>query len=528
VIFENLVHFIGALLKHIIGVLLLCWRRMLRAGVIAFLIGAVVTALVAVLGTGQVFPGFSAAIVALLFGLALAYGVALTVLIEELILGAIDLIRMLEGDLSAAAHITEVVAEREVGEVGHGLRRLIGLPVSQRRPARPGATLPPLSRPNTGRVVEATAVASATALATGTAITATRAAPTTPEPRTQAGLAPTGEPVPADRLPRITWTYEHEAIRPSAPTAQSAATTPPPASEKPPASALTAAPSEPVAAPSDSVAAEPGLTAEQEESFVEQEPITPPTGMSSPDDDAWSAVSETAGEEPASASPFHLAQGALGVAAQVAGGLVVSHLMDALSHHGVGAGPAAPQEAEYEDERLAAPDSVTTPGGPSEPAERADDSAEEESQEESTTPAANAAPAPSETLATEALVPTAVPAPATTPLSTKPADQRAPSGDLPAADEPVAGEEPPMNNRVDGGRRTLPLGGADAALHTNPSGTPRANAPESGLWERLSSALINRSGAPSGPFAPAPSISDEPGDEPSGDEPSGEQSSQEH
>ncbi len=144
-ILENLVTFIGALLKHVIGVLLLCWRRMLRAGLIAFAIGVVVTVLIAVIGTGQALPSVPSLIVALLLGLGLAYGVALTVLVEELVLGAIDLIRMVEGDISAGAHIAEVVAEREVGEVGQGLLRLIGLPVSKRAPARPGAALPPLT-----------------------------------------------------------------------------------------------------------------------------------------------------------------------------------------------------------------------------------------------------------------------------------------------------------------------------------------------------------------------------------------------
>ena len=133
---ENFISFMGVFLKHVIGVLLLCWRRMLRAGAIAFAIGVVLALLVAVIATGQAYPGALALVAALLFGAVLAYSVALTVLIEELVLGVIDLIHLLEGDAKAVAHITEAVTEREVGQVGQGLRRLLGLSVaaSARRP----------------------------------------------------------------------------------------------------------------------------------------------------------------------------------------------------------------------------------------------------------------------------------------------------------------------------------------------------------------------------------------------------------
>jgi DNA polymerase III subunit gamma/tau len=554
VILENLVTFVGALLKHIIGVLLLCWRRMLRAGLIAFAIGAVVTVLVEVVGTGEAIPSVLSLIVALLFGLALAYGVALTVLVEELILGAIDLIRMIEGDVSAGAHIAEVVAEREVGQVGQGLRRLLGLPVSKRAPVRPGATLPPLMRaqapgrpsaslaPQRAQPMRPQSAASPTkpptsqrsaqppstqapaqpqlskpptpapsaqpsaqppvhlpgslaasslldvgaalaVKAAASAVIAAAAQHTTPAaPPASAAPASTaaeGEPVPADRLPRIEWTYEHEATLPPAA---------PGAGDPPTATPEAATPLAEATTPVTDAAT----------------PVSSPAPAS---DDLPRTLAELAGATSADAPSTPVGAPAA-------------------------PGPAEPTaralEAPYDDERLAAPASVTMPEGPAEPAERPDETARDAAE---TTEVVSAEPvelAPEWSRAPSSASRVVVDAPA------EPADGAAGAVEMaePAeiasrAAEPaeivVDTTQPPQDgapaSRSDSSRRTLPLSDTGASLDGPRPGVasgPRPSAPESGLWERLSSALISRSGAPSGPFASAPPS--QPGDESAPDE----------
>ncbi|HEX9039089.1 MAG TPA: hypothetical protein VF808_19055 [Ktedonobacterales bacterium] len=615
-ILENVVHFIGALLKHIIGVLLLCWRRMLRAGLIAFFIGVVLTVLVGVIGTGQAIPSPAMLILALLLGSALAYGVALTVLVEEMILGAVDLIRILEGDIQAGAHIAEVVAEREVGEVGQGLRRLIGLPVTRRGPTRPGASLPQLFR-STERPAPSRAAADAVAAGAATSVAAmgvaalsraSRSAAPQVEPETEtdisAGRTPAGEPVPADRLPRISWTYEHEAVRPPKPDTPTATSPSTGTGSFTPAPAL--APSGTPAAyappPPNEVTPQPAPVAVSAPATPEPayapgpEPVAPPAEAESPATQATTPiadatalvanvmepVAEAATPDASPHIPFnvHQAAGALSALADIAGGIVAARAAGMFTHHdapvetpvatpeAISAAPAPSRAAEtemaYEDERLAAPASIATPEGPAEPAERVDEPDSEEPDAPVVTPAEP--PASGATLASDSAhtapltqtepaaepwpdpEPPATPAPATTPLPREAADTRpipalaptppseptaaaeaAPTeavastpiepatvAEEPSATAPVV-EEPPAAEpaaRSEVARRTLPLGGGapfDGARPRVPS-APRASAPESGLWERLSSALIQRAGAPSGPFASAPQAG---GEEPS-------------
>ncbi len=475
-ILEHLLTFVGALLKHIIGVLLLCWRRMLRAALIAFAIGVVVTVLIAVISSGQAVPSAPALIVALLLGLGLAYGVALTVLTEELILGIIDVISMIEGDVSAGAHIAEIVGEREVGEVGQGMRRFFGLPVSKRAPTRPGATLAPLTRVKpqgqpagastrsaASPLVEAGVAAAGAALAGA----ARRAEPATPAAAPDAAPEASGEPVPADRLPRITWTYEHEAVRPPAAPEQTAAPAGEPGAEEP--APIASAP--PDASP---VETSPAETLPVETSPVETLPVETSPVETSPVE--TSPASETSASE------------------------------------------TSALEADYDDERLAAPASVTAPEEPAEPGGRVDDAARED--EPQTTPGA---PEPdwgdTAPVAVVSAPPVPAPAPATVPLARdEPGDtQPVEVADAPQEAAPEAPAAEPAG-RQDSARRTLPLGDADATLEAprvGASSGPRPSAPESGLWERLSNALINRAGTPTGPFAPAPPLTS---DEPAADE----------
>ena len=73
----------------------------------------------------------------------------------------------------------------------------------------------------------------------------------------------------------------------------------------------------------------------------------------------------------------------------------------------------------------------------------------------------------------------------------------------PAPIEPAPIEPPPARSAF--ARVTRPVAELGAALdafnRVSGNTTPRASAPESGLWERLSQALIERTGAPSSPFA---------------------------
>ncbi len=211
----NIVRYTGEFLKHLVGVALLCWRRMLRAAMISFGIGVVLALLIAVISTGQAFPGILSVVVALLFGAALAYGVALTIFLDEFLIGAIDMIKMLEGDVMAVSHITAEVAEREVGDVRHGLRRLFGIvgpskhtgPLAPTRPTFPASPAHPAKT-----ALEVAAGAAAVAGAAGLAGRFGEDHPVRP-----AGGPQVAQPVRADQLPRISWTLEHEAVRPPQP-----------------------------------------------------------------------------------------------------------------------------------------------------------------------------------------------------------------------------------------------------------------------------------------------------------------------
>jgi hypothetical protein len=84
-----------------------------------------------------------------------------------------------------------------------------------------------------------------------------------------------------------------------------------------------------------------------------------------------------------------------------------------------------------------------------------------------------------------------------------------------AQPEPTPIEPPPARSVF--ARVTRPVAELGAALDAfngvSANTTPRASAPESGLWERLSQALIDRSGAPSSPFAAPQSRPPTPADE---------------
>ncbi|MFI5271884.1 MAG: hypothetical protein ACHQ4H_02470 [Ktedonobacterales bacterium] len=115
----------GKLLKHAVGVLLLAWRRVLRAAGIALVVGIVVAEIAGCLATHQFPPSPLTDVAAAIFGVAVAYGVALTVFLDELLLGALDMLRVAEGDIEAGARAAAIAAEREVGDVKSGLLRML-------------------------------------------------------------------------------------------------------------------------------------------------------------------------------------------------------------------------------------------------------------------------------------------------------------------------------------------------------------------------------------------------------------------
>ena len=111
-------------LRHILGVLLLAWRRIVRTAGTALIAGIVVTELVGSLVTHHFPPYLLTHVVALAIGIVVAYCVALMVLVDELLKGTFDLVRLALGEVEAGARAAEIIAEREVGEVWGWARRL--------------------------------------------------------------------------------------------------------------------------------------------------------------------------------------------------------------------------------------------------------------------------------------------------------------------------------------------------------------------------------------------------------------------
>lgn len=535
---EKIITFIGAFLKHVVGILILCWRRMLRAGMIAFGIGVVLALLVAVISTGQAFPGVLALVAALLFGAALAYGVAMTVFIEEFFLGVVDLIRLLEGDAEAVAHITSTMAEREVGDIGHGLRRLFGLPAPT-RPTPLAPTLPALPRspaapprasaPSAEPIVRDAAIAGAAGLA-GAALTAHAAepaptpAPIAPSPTPieppASSLAepldvqahPIGQPVRADQLPRIGWTLEHEAVR------SHHSPLPDTLIELAGSAALMGAShlfgrhdatssAEPaVSEPLDVTVVPPPTLVAPSSTPLEDERLAEPAALTLPEEE----------EEPAQ----HVDATMLAPAAPTTP-LATTEQQPRLDPAMLAPAPATTPltpDAPPLDPAMLTPAAPTTPLAP-------DPEPEPLAPEAPRLDPAMATPAPATTplLREEEPQPhlppldpaMLAPAPATTPIA--PAPEPAPE---PVAAEPPPVEQPepepiaaqpepapiePLPARSAFARVTRPVAELGAALdafnRVSGNTTPRASAPESGLWERLSQALIDRTGAPSGPFA---------------------------
>lgn len=213
---------VSGILRHAVGVILLCWTRVARAAGIAGLIGFVATEIVATALTRH-FPATGAShLVALALGAALAYAAGVTVFADELILGITDAVRLLLGEAEAGARAAAILVEREAGMGLAPLLRRAGLapavsgPRAAEGPHSPASAATQWVRRDDDydddRGSEGPAHASALARRTrrpGDSATGETLAALAPEIETKPVTEPLppvlGRPVPADRLPRIGW-----------------------------------------------------------------------------------------------------------------------------------------------------------------------------------------------------------------------------------------------------------------------------------------------------------------------------------
>lgn len=183
----------GKLARHALGVLLLCWRRMIRAMLVAGVIATVAALTFGAIEAHRVFPGMFGVIAAAFFGAVVGYSAAATVLIDELLRGMLDIVHVIEGDAEAGVRSLAAGAEHERGAI---LR-----------------FFDPKPRVHTAPIVPAPFVPGVVATAAF--------APRDPERETRRDIADTDDfsstaprprvnarPVRADQLPRIEWQYE--------------------------------------------------------------------------------------------------------------------------------------------------------------------------------------------------------------------------------------------------------------------------------------------------------------------------------
>lgn len=143
----------GRALRHMLGVLLLAWRRVVRAAGIALIVSIVVVEIVGAIATHHFPPYLLTTVVALALGIVVAYCVGVMVLVDELLKGTLDMVRAALGEVEAEARAAAIIAEREVGDVWGWAQRLIagrdaaGATGATRTPARPrlGVSRPPIT-----------------------------------------------------------------------------------------------------------------------------------------------------------------------------------------------------------------------------------------------------------------------------------------------------------------------------------------------------------------------------------------------
>ena len=213
---------VSGILRHAVGVILLCWTRAARAAGIAGLIGFVITEIAATALTHR-FPAAGAShLVALALGAALAYAAGVTVFADELILGITDAVRLLLGEAEAGARAAAILVEREAGMGVAPLLRRAGLaPAVSGLRAGEGSHSPAAAAIrwvrrdddyDDDRGSSEPAHVGDSARRTrrpGDSATGETLAALAPETETEPVTEPlppiVGRPVPANRLPRIGW-----------------------------------------------------------------------------------------------------------------------------------------------------------------------------------------------------------------------------------------------------------------------------------------------------------------------------------
>lgn len=117
----------GHIVRHALGVLLMCWLRAFRAGAIAGIAGFVAVEIAGSIAAHQ-FPAPSVThLLAVALGGALAYGAGITVVADELIVGIVDGVRLLMGETEAGSRAVVATLGHEVGDVRGGILRLLGV-----------------------------------------------------------------------------------------------------------------------------------------------------------------------------------------------------------------------------------------------------------------------------------------------------------------------------------------------------------------------------------------------------------------
>jgi hypothetical protein len=187
--------------RQVVGVVLISWQRVFRAGLFS----------AALAMTGAFPPPPSTHLVAGALALVLGYGVSLTMLTEMLLKGGISLIRQLEGDVEIGAHAASVFAQREVGDLGAGIRRFFGK--GKGIAEAKTTTIRPNIRP-IGRDVARSMVFPDAQDTFPPPLSAKPDTRRDPEDAIMRTPAPAFQPLPvlAAQLPRIEWTYDDRVL----------------------------------------------------------------------------------------------------------------------------------------------------------------------------------------------------------------------------------------------------------------------------------------------------------------------------
>lgn len=222
--------------RQVVGVVLISWQRIFRVGLFSAVLAILMTETVACEITGAFPPPPSTHLVAGALALVLGYGVSLTMLIGMLLKGGMSLIRQLEGDVEIGAHAASVFAQREVGDLGAGIRRFFGKGNAEAKTTIIRSNIRPIGKPRPAIATRNVAVASVVA-AVGRDVARNIVFPDTqdafppplsakpdtrrdPDDANMRTPAPAFQslPVLAAQLPRIEWTYDDRVLpRPLAP-----------------------------------------------------------------------------------------------------------------------------------------------------------------------------------------------------------------------------------------------------------------------------------------------------------------------